>query len=493
MTRSDKLISAAEAAALVGDGTHLATCGFSMMGACESVLKAIEQRFLDTGTPRNLALLHAAGQSDRTNGIEHLAHPGLLGRVVGAHWGLAPKIGGLIHDNAIEAHCLPQGQLTHLFRAMAGGKSGNASRIGLGTFIDPRLEGGMMNDRARAAGPQVAVVDLLGEEHLYYKAQRIDVALIRGTRCDTDGNLTTTDEAVKLETLAVAQAAKARGGIVIAQVREFVPAGTLPARDITVPGICVDRIVVCDAPETDHRQTASAYFEPAYIGAKADHAKGSAADPIPENLRKHIARRGCAELFDGAVVNLGTGIPGDAVGPVAAELGLLDRIHLTVESGLIGGVPLGNPDFGVALAPDAIIGHDRQFDYYNGAGVDITFMGAAEIDRRGNVNVSKFGTAAVGCGGFIDITQGAKKVVFLTTYTAGGLDASFDADGRLTIHREGRFPKFVDTVGQVTFSADQALANGQDVLYITERCVFRLTPEGLDRIETTPGVDPSTL
>jgi propionate CoA-transferase len=481
-----KLMTADDVLKWIPDGVTVATVGFTLMGACETILRRIERSFLETGSPRSLTLFHAAGQSDRVNGIQRLAHPGLVDKIIGSHWGLAPKWGELIFRNEVEAHCMPQGQLVHLFRAMASGKPGNLSKVGLSTFIDPRVEGGLMNDRAKAKGSMVEVVQLQGEEYLFYRAHPIDVAIIRGTTADEFGNVTMEDEAVKLEAISVAQAAKRYGGKVIIQVKNYVKRGTLPPRDVIIPGIYVDGVVVSEFPEQEHRQTASAFYDPVYTGSLKVPV-GSLAS-LPLNIRKIIGRRGVMELFPDAVVNLGTGIPGDTVGPVASEEGVLDRIVLTVESGVIGGVPEGGTDFGIAKNMEAIIDQAYLFDYYNGSGVDITYMGAAEIDQNGNVNVSKFGTRVVGCGGFIDITQPAKQVVFLSTFTAGGLEVEIQ-DGKLRILKEGEHKKFLQEVRQITYSGTYAANREQLVLFVTERAVFRLTNEGLELSEIAPGVD----
>lgn len=464
----------------------ITTVGFTLMGASEAILKEIERRFHEQGSPCDITLFHGAGQSDRANGIQHLAHKGLIKRIIGSHWGLAPKLGELLHNNDVEAHCLPQGQIVHLFRAMASGKPGNFSKVGLGTFVDPRIEGGTMNERAKSTGSFVEVIEINNEEYLFYKAIPIDIAIIRGTTADENGNITMEDEAVKLEAISVAQAAKRYGGKVIVQVKNYVKRGTLHPKEVVIPGIYVDGIVVTDDPVTEHRQTSSVFYDPAYTGDLK--VPSSTLNPLPLNIRKVIGRRGAMELYPSAVVNLGTGIPGDTIGSVASEEGMLNDIVLTVESGVIGGVPAGGIDFGIAKNAEAIIEHGYQFDYYNGAGIDITYMGTAEVDESGNVNVSKFGNRAVGCGGFIDITQPAKKVIFLGTFNAGGLEVAVE-DGQLRIVQEGKYKKFLKRVNQITYSGKYAREISQPVLFITERAVFRLIPEGLELIEYAPGVD----
>src|SRR5690625_1722838 len=435
--------SAKEAVDHIKNGDTVALCGFSLVGAAEDIYKEIENRFINEGTPSNLTLLHAAGHSGRKDGIEHFAHKGLIKRVIGSHWGLAPKLAEMVSNNEIEAHCLSQGQITHLFRDMAGGKPGTYSKVGLDTFLDPRIEGGRMNDKAKEAESLIDIVTINDEEYLFYNKVPIDVCIIRGTTADEFGNISMEEEPLKLESLSVAQATKRFGGRVIVQVKNFVQTGTIPAKDVVIPGICVDDIVVTENYVENHRQTASTPFNPVFSGTAKEAL--SEEDNLPLNIRKIIGRRAAFELFPEAIVNLGTGIPGDTIGPISREEGIMDYIRLTVEAGAIGGVPMGGTDFGVAKNAQAIIEHPYQFDYYNGRGVDITFMGAAEIDSEGNVNVSRFGKITTGCGGFIDITQNAQKVVFCSTFTAGGLDAEV-VKGKLLINQEGRFNKFIKNI-----------------------------------------------
>ncbi|TVY02418.1 acyl CoA:acetate/3-ketoacid CoA transferase [Paenibacillus cremeus] len=482
----NKILKAKAILPYLKEGSTLATVGFTLMGACGTILNEIERSFLETGFPNNLTLLHGAGQCDRVNGLQRLAHKGLIKRIIGAHWGLAPKWGELIHNNEVEAYCLPQGQLVHLFRAMASGKPGNFSKVGLGTFVDPRVEGGKINDRSRQGEDIVEVLTLHNEEYLYYKSQPIDVAIIRGTTADESGNVTMEEEAIKYEALSVAQAAKSNGGKVFVQVKYIAKNGDLHPKQIVIPGIFVDGIVVAENPIEEHRQSSSYYFEPVYAGDIRVPESESA--PLPLNVRKVIGRRACMELFPGAIVNLGTGIPGDTLGPIATEEKINGEITLTIESGVIGGIPEGGIDFGITKNAIAIIEHGSQFDYYNGSGVDVTFMGMAEADSDGNVNVSKFGTKTVGCGGFIDITQPAKKVVYCATFTAGGLEVAID-NGNLRIEKEGIARKFLKKVNQITFSGHYARKNNQPVLFVTERAVFELRKEGIVLIEIAPGID----
>jgi propionate CoA-transferase len=481
-----KLISAKDIIPFLKEGCTFTTVGFSLMGACGTILNEIERSFLENGFPRELTLLHGSGQSDKVNGIQRLAHKGLIKRIIGAHWGLAPKWGGLIHNNEIEAICLPQGQLVHLFRAMASGKPGNFSKIGLHTFVDPRMQGGKMNERSRHLDDVVNVIDIQGEEFLFYKSQPIDVAILRGTTADENGNVTMEEEASILEALSVAQAAKANGGKVFIQVKYLAKRGSLNPKQVKIPGILVDGIVLSEHPEEEHRQSSSYFYSPIYSGELK--APTSNSRHIPLDARKVIGRRAAMELFPGAVVNLGTGIPGDTIGPVADEQKISDQITLTIESGTIGGVPEGGIDFGVVKNAEAIIEHGSQFDFYHGCGVDVTFMGMAEVDSQGNVNVSKFGSRTMGCGGFIDITQTAKKVVFCGTFTANGFIADIE-DCKVNIKQEGKLKKFLGQIEQITFNGHYAMSNKQQVIFVTERAVLELRQEGLTLTEIAPGID----
>ena len=480
------IVTAQTAARLIQDGSTLCTVGMTLISASESVLKAIEQEFQTTGHPANLTFVHSAGQCDRTRGNQHLAHPGLVKRIIGSHWGLAPRWMDLISNDQVEAYCLPQGQMTHLYRAMAGGKSGEMSKIGLGTFVDPRVEGGKMNDRTRQLPDISTVVEVAGEEYLFYHEIPLDTVIIRGTYCDEMGNLTTDDEAMKLEILPAVMAAKRYGGKVIAQVRQVVSTGTLHPKKVVVPGVFIDAIVVCEDPQQDHRQTSSWYFDPSFSGDV--RVPASSITPLEHSIRKVIGRRAVMEMYPGCVINLGTGIPNDVVGAIVAEEAVGDEIMITVESGIYGGVQAGGIDFGIGKNLLAMIEHDRQMDYYNGAGVDITYMGAGEIEFACHVNATKMGPRCTGAGGFIDITQNAKHVVFCSTFTTGGLEVAFE-DGQLKIVQEGKIRKLVNQVAQISYNGELARKKNQKMHFVTERAVFELTQEGLMLTEIAPGVD----
>ena len=468
----------------IKDGSTITFGGFIGSAHPEEVSVAIEQEFLASGHPANLTLLSCAGMGDSNEkGLNHLGHEGLVSKIIGGHWGLVPKLQKLALENKAAAYNLPQGVISQLYRDIAAGKPGVITHVGLKTYVDPRLEGGKINQKAAEEGDIVEVINIRGQDKLFYHAFPIDVAVIRATYADEHGNCTMEHEGVTLDALSIAQATKNSGGKVIVQVENVVQFGSLDTRLVKIPGILVDAIVI-SKPE-NHMQTFEVAYNPAYSGEI--RIPVDAIAPLPMDVRKVITRRAAMELVPNAVVNLGLGMP-ECISAVAAEEGVSDTMVLTAESGVIGGVPAAGLSFGVTANAECVIDQSYQFDFYDGGGLDVAFLGLAEMDGNGNVNVSKFGTKLPGCGGFINITQCAKKVVFCGTFTAGGLKEDF-RDGKVEIVQEGRGHKLVEKVQQITFSGDYAREMGQKVYYITERAVFELTDKGVALIEIAPGID----
>jgi propionate CoA-transferase len=478
-----KVITADQAGALIKDEATIFLGGLAVTSLPEEILQGVERHFLATGHPRRVTTwaCGAVGNSGEA-GMKHFAHPGMIKRVVAGHFGQTGKeMMKMVFDGEVEAYNFPQGSLSHLTRQIANRSPGLLTQVGLGTFVDPRIEGGKMN--SNSTEDLVQLVELDGQEWLYYKPPRIDVAIIRGTLADERGNITLDKEAMLLEQLSIAQAAKRWGGIVIVQVERVVKAGSLHPKAVKVPGALVDYVVI-GKPE-NHMQSITTQFNPVFSGDVKVPLNSIELMPLDE--RKVIARRAALEVTPGALTNLGIGIPA-GIPSVAAEEGVADLLNLSVESGVNGGVPAQLGDFGLAYNAESIIEQSSQFDFYDGGGLDASFLGLAQTDAHGNVNVSKFNGRPVGCGGFINITRSTPKLVFCGAFTAGGLQVQVGG-GKLTIQQEGRSRKFIEQVEQITFNGHDAALRRQNVLFITERAVFHLREEGLELVEVAPGVD----
>lgn len=477
-----KIITPEQVGALVKDGSCISWTTAGLCGFPEELAIALEKSFLETGHPRDLWNTHSCGCGDwKTRGMGHVGHEGMVRRHTAGHIGEAPLLGKLVLENKVQCHLFPQGVLVHLYRQMAGGKPGVLTKVGLGTYADPRREGGKVNDIT--PDDLVELVNFQGEEYLYFKPLKLDVAMIRGTVCDEDGNMTMDEEPLFLEALHQAMAAKRNGGIVFAQVKYVAKAKTLNPKAVKVPGVLVDYIVV--AKPENHLQTRVTLNEPAYDGRIRKPL--AAIEPMALDERKIVGRRAAMELRNGACVNMGIGMA-DGVAAVAAEEGVSDDLLMTIELGAFGGVPAKGMDFPAACNPDAIVDHGYMFDFYDGGGLDICFLGMAQCDVEGNINVSKFGPKVVGPGGFVNISSSSKKAVFCGTLTAGGAEYEVK-DGTIKILKEGRVQKFVQANEHVTFSGKYSALRGQEVVYVTERAVFKLIDGKVTMVEIAPGMD----
>lgn len=477
-----KVMSAQDAVSLIRDGDTLAVSGFVGIGTPEELILALERRFLETGHPRDLTLVFAAAPGDGgERGLNRLAHEGLVKRAIGGHWSLVPKLAAMAVDNLIEAYNLPLGCVSQLYRVIAGGKPGLRTKVGLHTFVDPRITGGKLNERAQEDLVTLDHID--GEEWLFYKSFPIDVCFLRGTTSDGNGNTSAEREVLELDVTSCAMAAHNSDGVVIVQVERVAQSGSLSPKRVLIPGALVDCAVV--ASPDNHWQTYATPYEHSFSGEMKVPLEG--LPRVPLNERKIMARRAAMELPPGGVVNLGIGIP-ETVAHVAAEEEMLEQVTLSAEAGTLGGMPQGGLNFGASLNPDAIIATNTQFDFYDGGGLDLACLGMAQVDRHGNVNVSRFGNRIAGAGGFINISQNAARLVLTGSFTAGGLEVAVE-NGQLRIVKEGRIRKFVRDVEHITFSGAYASRRGQPVLYVTERCVFGISPQGLELLEVAPGID----
>jgi propionate CoA-transferase len=477
----DKTVDAAEAIRLIRSGDTVVVGGFAGCGFPEALTLALEQRFVETGAPQGLTLVFTVAAGDlQGRGLDRLAHPGLVRRTIGGHYAMSPAIQKLAVEGEVEAYNLPLGCMSHLFRDIAGNKPGTVSPVGLGTFVDPRNGGGKVNDRTTE--DLVELVTLGGEEYLFYRAIELNVALLRATTADPDGNITMEREALTLEALPIATAVHNQRGLVIVQVERIAERGALRARDVKIPAALVDCVVV--GPPENHWQTFGSTYQPAFSGELRIPTGSLASSPL--NERKVIARRAAMELRPNSVVNLGVGIP-EVVASVANDEHILQYLTLTAEPGVIGGMPMGGLNFGAAVNAQAIIDEPAQFDFYDGGGLDHAFLGLAQADAEGNVNVSRFGPRLAGAGGFINISQNARRLVFVGAFAAGG--RSTIIDGQVRVDDQAATPKFVPEVDQITFSGRHAAEQGQPVLFVTERCVFKLCADGLQLIEIAPGID----
>jgi propionate CoA-transferase len=478
-----KVTSARQAIDLITSGQTLAIHGAGGGNVEPDLLiRTLAEKFEETGQPRDLTLFHVSGLGDwKSTGLNLLTGEGLVRRNIGGHYGMSPKYAQLILENKIEAYNWPQGVMSQWLREVAAGRPGLVTHIGIQTFIDPRIEGGRLN--ARTTENLIEVITLAGREWLLYRRFPLHVCFIRGTTADEKGNLTLEHEPAFLEVLPMAMATRNSGGIVIAQVKRLAKAGSLHPKMVKVPHTLVDHIVV----HPDQWQSVEREYDPALSGEV--RVPISSLPPMELDERKVIARRAALEIaaLPRAILNMGVGMP-DGIARVAAEEGIEDRMTATIEQGITGGIPAPGVIFGMSSNPEAIIDQGYQFDFYDGGGLDLAFLGLAEADQRGNVNVSKFHGRMPGVGGFVNISQGAKAVAFCGTFTAGGLEVEV-GEGRLHIRKEGRFRKFVQRVEQITFSGEYATAQGQRVQFITERAVLVITREGLEVTEVAPGVE----
>jgi len=481
-----QFINSEKAAELIPDNATIALEGFLGSDVAEEILENIRKRFDKEGHPKDLEVWHASGIGDgKDKGTNNFAAKGLLKRLVGGHWALAPQLEPLVANNDFEAYNFPQGVMSQIFRDSAAHKPIQISRVGLGTFVDPDIEGGKLNDAAKKTD-LVSKMKIKGEDYLAYDVPKPNVAILRGTYADEDGNITFDDEPLTLESTSIAMAAHNNGGKVFVQVKRILKKGSMKPKDIRIPGLLVDYVVET-SNELMTRQSTDTQFNPDYVNQAVVKAAG--AINVPLDAKKVIARRAAMYKNESDnIVNYGIGKYPETVSLILKEEGAAENVTTTVEPGTFGGVPMGGGDFGCAISPESTIDQPYMFDFYDGGGIDITFLGLAELDKLGNINVSKFGPKIAGTGGFVNITQNTPTVVFTGTFTAGGLKEEVK-DGKLNILQEGKFNKLVENVEQITFSGPVSHENKQNVYYITERAVFQLVDGGIELIEIAPGMD----
>ncbi|NTZ17460.1 acyl CoA:acetate/3-ketoacid CoA transferase [Paenibacillus sp. JMULE4] len=485
VTTRSKVMTAEEAVANIPDDSTITIGGLISILCPEKVISALGHRFDSCGSPSNLTVItpvRVGWDKERTTGLDHLAKPGMLKRLISGSFNVkeSPRITEMIRSNQIEAYSFSMGTLFHLIRSMAGGNKGMFTQVGLQTYVDPRIEGGRLNERTTESLNEV--IEVAGEEYLYYRPLPVHAAIIRGTTADEDGNVSLEHEPVTLAGLEMAMAAKANGGYVIVQAKRLAAKGSMHPRSIAVPGILVDAVVI----DPEQKQSLLEYHHPSWTG-EIKAPIDDIAEPLPLDTRKIILRRAAEELAPGSVVNLGVGIP-VSLPQLLIEEHFFDQVTFSLEHGAVGGIPMGEEVFGAHINPTAILTSPQAFDYYHSGSLSASLLGFAQIDGAGNVNVSKFNGIFRGSGGFIDIVHRTKKILFCGTLTSGGLEVRI-RDGKLAVVKEGRHKKFIPQVEHLTFNADAARQKGQAPLYITERAVFRLGEEGLVLAEYAPGID----
>ncbi len=483
----NKRITAAQAAALVKDDMTLTTTGFNGFGCPEDLIMSLAEHYDKTGHPQNLALVKCTSQGDgEGRGVSHLAEkPGMFRELIISHMGYDPGLRKIVAEEKVSCYMLPLGNLMQLFRAISAGLPGAISATGLGTFADPRFGGGKANQKTKDSGKEiVSLVELGGEECLFYPSFPIDICFIRATFGDEDGNLSIRHESMNVEQFEVAAAVHNSGGIVVAQVDKVVKRGSIPAQEVFIHGFMVDYIVE-GRPEYSRQGFDTDLFRPELAGLAS--VPDVPFEPMKLGTHKVCCRRAAMELSPHSLINVGIGMPG-GIGSVADEEGISDLFTLSIECGPLGGIPLSGVGFGAAANPEAMYRMADILQLYDGGALDMAVLGFAQVDRQGNVNASSFNGRMVGPGGFIDITQNVRKLCFIGTFTAGKQQVEIEGEG-VRVVTQGPQKKFRQEVEAITFSGAQAMKKGQEVLYITERGVFRLMPEGITLVEIARGVD----